>query len=46
MTEGPPRVRSIGRAVVRGLAALKRAMYRRGRPNALMRLVNRLDVLV
>lgn len=32
--------------IVRGLAALKRAMYRGGRPNALMRLVNRLDVLV
>ncbi|WP_049565127.1 nitroreductase/quinone reductase family protein [Nonomuraea sp. SBT364] len=29
-----------------GLAALKRWMYRGGRPNALMRLVNRLDVLV
>ncbi|GAA2906870.1 hypothetical protein GCM10010517_73140 [Streptosporangium fragile] len=46
MTEGPTEARSIGRAVVRGLAALKRAMYRRGRPNALMRLMNRLDVLV
>ncbi|MDA0634779.1 nitroreductase/quinone reductase family protein [Nonomuraea sp. MCN248] len=32
--------------IVRALAALKRAMYRGGRPNALMRLMNRLDVLV
>ncbi|MBB2914129.1 hypothetical protein FHS43_005441 [Streptosporangium becharense] len=46
MTEGPTETWSIGRAVVRGLAALKRTMYRRGRPNALMRLMNRLDVLV
>ncbi|MFJ2030682.1 nitroreductase/quinone reductase family protein [Streptosporangium sp. NPDC087985] len=38
--------RNIGRAVIRGVAALKRSMYRGGRPNAFMRLVNRLDVLV
>jgi deazaflavin-dependent oxidoreductase (nitroreductase family) len=35
----------VGRAVVRGLGALKRAMYRGGRPNAPMRLVNRFDAL-
>ncbi|GAA2694556.1 hypothetical protein GCM10010412_086760 [Nonomuraea recticatena] len=46
MTEGATQARSVGRAVVRPIAALKRAMYRRGRPNALMRLMNRLDVLV
>ncbi|MFI6790166.1 hypothetical protein ACIBG4_22870 [Nonomuraea sp. NPDC050383] len=33
-------------AVVRGFAELKRAMYRRGRPNAFMRLLNRLDVVM
>ncbi|MFJ8582967.1 nitroreductase/quinone reductase family protein [Micromonospora sp. NPDC093277] len=38
--------RNIGRAVIRGAAALKRSMYRGGRPNAFMRLVNRLDALV
>ncbi|WP_206061892.1 nitroreductase/quinone reductase family protein [Nonomuraea basaltis] len=37
---------SICRVVVRGVVALKRAMYRGGRPNALMRLMNQLDVLV
>ncbi|MER7332728.1 MULTISPECIES: nitroreductase/quinone reductase family protein [unclassified Micromonospora] len=46
MTARPVRALSIGRAVVRALAALKRAMYRGGRPNGLMRLMNRLDVLV
>ncbi|MFB9495242.1 nitroreductase/quinone reductase family protein [Nonomuraea dietziae] len=46
MIEGPTQARSVGRAVVRPIAALKRAMYRRGRPNALMRLMNRLDVLM
>ncbi|WP_206184983.1 nitroreductase/quinone reductase family protein [Thermoactinospora rubra] len=46
MTEGPTEARSIGRAVVAEVAALKRAMYRGGRPNALMRLMNRLDVLM
>jgi len=38
--------RAIGRAVVRGAAALKRAMYRGGRPTAFTRLVNRLDAVV
>ncbi|GGS96695.1 nitroreductase/quinone reductase family protein [Nonomuraea spiralis] len=37
--------RSAGRAVLGGLAALKRLMYRGGRPNALMRAMNRLDAL-
>jgi hypothetical protein len=46
MTEGPREAWSIGRAVVRRVAALKSVMYRGGRPNALMRLMNRLDVLV
>ncbi|SBT43993.1 nitroreductase/quinone reductase family protein [Micromonospora narathiwatensis] len=38
--------RTIGRAVVRGAAALKRSMYRGGRPTAFTRLVNRLDAVV
>ncbi|MEU0565874.1 nitroreductase/quinone reductase family protein [Nonomuraea sp. NPDC005983] len=46
MTNGSMVARSIGRAVARAVAALKRAMYRGGRPNAPMRLMNRLDVLV
>lgn len=46
MTKNPTGVRSVGRAVVGGMAALKRWMYRGGRPNAFMRLINRLDVLV
>ncbi len=46
MTKGPTAAQSVGRALTRGVAALKRAMYRGGRPNALMRLGNRLDVLL
>ncbi|MEV4247140.1 nitroreductase/quinone reductase family protein [Streptosporangium canum] len=38
--------RYVGRAVLGGVAAFKRRMYRGGRPNAFMRCVNRVDVLV
>lgn len=46
MTERSAVMGGIGRAAARGAAAFKRAMYRGGRPNALMRLMNRLDVLM
>ncbi|MFB4270503.1 nitroreductase/quinone reductase family protein [Nonomuraea sp. GTA35] len=49
MSKGRPGAKGTGpgagRAAARGLAALKRAMYRGGRPNAFMRWWNRLDVL-
>ncbi|GAA4959724.1 deazaflavin-dependent oxidoreductase (nitroreductase family) [Nonomuraea thailandensis] len=45
MSEDRPGARGAGGAVTRGLAALKRAMYRGGRPNTIMRWWNRLDAL-
>ncbi|GLW65891.1 hypothetical protein Arub01_41350 [Actinomadura rubrobrunea] len=46
MSEGPAEARSMSRVVLGGVAALKRVMYRGGRPNTFMRFVNRLDVLL